>query len=329
MARAGLSSLRLGRSDAERLLAALLLSLLVHLATWGGYELGKKFGWWQAIHLPAWLHKTAKKNPQLAQTPPEAEPQIFVDVLQSDPEPPKKTVYYSDKNAHAANLDEDKNLNRPKLNGKQADSHKTEDTPKFSKLQPSPPPQPQQQTQPQPMPAAPPKTETSPFNKGDVKANKSTDTKTETQKNAPPHPPQPPRPRTLNAAREQLHLPGQQMKQDGGAHRRLQASFDVKATPFGDYDRRLIEAVQQRWDDLLTTQRFAGDRTGRVQVHFRLTNDGTVESVTIVSSSVGELFSYMCQASIEEAAPFGKWPDDMRQQIGKNFRDITFTFDYY
>jgi membrane protein involved in colicin uptake len=160
-----------------------------------------------------------------------------------------------------------------------------------------------------------------------MKVNKSTDAKVETQKNVQPT--QPPRPRTLNQALEQQHLPARQMKQDGGAHHKLHANFDVKATPFGDYDSRLIEAVQQRWDDLLTNQRFAGDRTGRVQVRFRLTEDGTVQAVTIVSNEVGDLLGYLCQAAIEEAAPFGKWPDEMRQQIGKSFRDITFTFDYY
>jgi hypothetical protein len=44
---------------------------------------------------------------------------------------------------------------------------------------------------------------------------------------------------------------------------------------------------------------------------------------------VGDVLSYVCQAAIEQAAPFGKWPDDMRREIGANFREITFTFDYY
>jgi hypothetical protein len=327
MARAELRSLRLSRSDTERLLAALVISLLLHVTVWGGYEVGKKFGWWQAWHLPAWLHKTARKNPpppQL-QIQPEVQPEIFVDVTQSDPEPPKKTIYYSDKNSHAANPDEDKNLNQPKLDGKQKEVPKTEDANKFSKSQPTPP---QQQLQPSP-PAEPAEAAqpVSPFNQGDVKLTKVADKKTEEQKPSPPQ--QQPRPRTINAALAQQHLPGRMSQQNGGAHRKLDPSFDVKATPFGDYDRAFIEAVQQRWSDLLDSQRFAQDRTGKVVVRFKLEYDGTVHDMEVLENTVGDLLGYVCQAAISEAAPFGKWPDDMRRMIGANFREITFTFYYY
>jgi hypothetical protein len=319
-------SLRLSRSDAERLLIALAVSLAVHLAIFGGYELGKKYGWWQNWHLPAWLHKTAKKNPALTppvQLPP-IDPAIFVDVLNSDPEPPKNTIYYSDKNSHASNPDEDKNLNQPKLDGKQKNSPKIEDVPKFSKLQPSPAPQKEAPPAPEkpPTEAAQP---TSPQNLGDVKITKVADKKTEEQKATPPKP----RPRTLAEAREQNHLPGRKMQQEGGAHRSFQSNLDVKSTLTGDYDRRIIEAVSQRWQDLLDNQKYAQDRTGQVQVHFRLKYDGTIEDVQILGNNVGDLWGYVCQASIQDSAPFGKWPDEMHNAIGSNFRDITFTFNYY
>ena len=119
------------------------------------------------------------------------------------------------------------------------------------------------------------------------------------------------------------------MQQDGGAHRRKTALFDVQATPFGEYDRALIDAVQNQWYSMLDSQRFAEDRTGRVTVRFKLEYDGTVQDVEILENGVGAVLSYVCQAAIEEAAPFGKWPDDMRREIGANFREITFTFDYY
>ena len=40
-----LGSLRFSRLEKERLLLALVFSLLVHLAVWGGYEAEKKTGW--------------------------------------------------------------------------------------------------------------------------------------------------------------------------------------------------------------------------------------------------------------------------------------------
>ncbi len=138
------------------------------------------------------------------------------------------------------------------------------------------------------------------------------------------------RPRTLRQALAQRdQLPGPQMQQDGGVPRRAAwASLDVKATAFGDYDRELIEAVQQRWDDLLDNHRYAEDRDGKVTLRFKLKPDGTVIEMQTVENNVGEVLGYLCQESIEEAAPFAKWPPDMVRMIGTNYRDITFTFYY-
>lgn len=63
MARANheLGSLRFSRRESERVVAALLLSLLAHLGVWWSYELGKKLGVWQRLHPPAWLQPAAKK----------------------------------------------------------------------------------------------------------------------------------------------------------------------------------------------------------------------------------------------------------------------------
>jgi outer membrane biosynthesis protein TonB len=327
MARAELRSLRLSRSDTERLMAALLISLLLHVTVWGGYEVDKKFGWWQAWHLPAWLHKTAKKNPPpLVQTQPEVSPEIFVDVTQSDPEPPKKTIYYSNKNSHAANPDEDKNLNQPKLDGKQKEILRTETAPRLSKPQPAAPPQQQAQPSP-PSPPTDAAQSSQPVNPGDLERIKLAENKSE-QTEATPLQPQ--RLRTLKAVREQQHLPGPQMQQDGGVHRqRISPTLDARATPFGEYSDEIIRAVTQRWWDLLDSQKFAQDRTGRVVVRFKIKYDGTIEDVEILDNNVGPLLGYVCQASIEEAAPFAKWPDDMRREIGANFKVVTFTFDYY
>jgi hypothetical protein len=131
-------------------------------------------------------------------------------------------------------------------------------------------------------------------------------------------------------AQQQQQLPGQKLQQDGGVRRqRLWSSLDTKATAFGDYDRSIIDAVTSRWYDLLDSRRFAMDRTGKVIVHFKLKFDGTVDELEIQENTVGELLGYVCEESVQESAPFAKWPSDMRREIGANFRDISFTFYYY
>jgi len=61
------------------------------------------------------------------------------------------------------------------------------------------------------------------------------------------------RPRNLREARAHLpagsQLPGPKMKQDGGCTGGETLRLDVQGSPFGDYDARLIYAVQKCWDD--------------------------------------------------------------------------------
>jgi membrane protein involved in colicin uptake len=125
-------------------------------------------------------------------------------------------------------------------------------------------------------------------------------------------------------------LPGQQLKQEGGVRRqRIWSSLDAKATPFGEYDRAVVEAVTQRWYDLLDSHRFAQDRKGRVTLQFKLKPDGSIVEMHSSENTVGQLLGYVCQEAIEEASPFAKWPEDMKKMIRANYREITFTFYYY
>src|ERR1035441_703634 len=120
------SSLRFGRRDSERLIVALLCSLVVHLVVLSVYYSGHKLGWWHPWHPPAWLHLEARKPslpPPLAQV---SEPTVFVDVSHADADAPVNPKYYSNKNSRAANPDVAMG-NVPKINGRQTDVPKTED----------------------------------------------------------------------------------------------------------------------------------------------------------------------------------------------------------
>jgi len=320
-----IGSLRQGRSDNRLLEWALVLSLLFHLAAWGGYELGKRLGWWDHSPVMAWLHKTLHLTPPpkpAPQPPPQPQPELqFVEVAQPDAEPPKNAKYYSNNNSHAANPDPNHDQDAPKLNGTQTDVPKTM-TARRSEMNPTPPqPQPKpakEQDQPaQPQPTLKP---------GDLTEGKPQEAQEQ------PQPPQPPRPRTLKEARalQPNQIAGVQMRQDGGAHRAaIMPSFDAEATPFGDYDAKFVQAVTQKWYDLLDSQGFARDRSGRVTLHFNLNYDGSITEVTQLDNTVGPLYGYLCQQALTAPAPYAKWPEEMRRLIGGNVREMTFTFFYY
>jgi outer membrane biosynthesis protein TonB len=315
-----MDSVRVSRFESKRLVWAIVLSLAIHLLGWGGYELGKKTGLWQRLHWPARLHLAQKKVlPPPVQA---AEPSIFLDVDpdQVSPDAPKDAKYYSSKNSRAANPDADKDLDQPKLTGKQTDVPKTKDVPRTQNAKPQPP-APQPQPKKEALPAQPKPKELT----GDTKLAKLETSPEKTED-------KPERPRTVREALAQQSnlFPSRQLQQEGGTRRQaLVPSLDAKSTPFGDYDSQFIAAVTQRWYDLLDSQKFASDRRGKVTLQFHLNYDGSISDIKVLNNEVGELLSYVCQEAITDPSPYAPWPSDMRRMVGANFREIVFTFYYY
>ena len=300
-------SLRSSSLEIRRLGLALALSATVHLLAWGGYEAGKELNLWQRLHWPGWLPRLAimKIEPSSVLRNNE-ESLTFVDVAQPTAEAPKNAKYYSNQNSRAANQTKgDKNI--PQLNGKQTEIAKTEDVARqvLSKLQPAAQQVNQREEESRPT-----------LEPGDL-------TLEDLQQQQ--------RPRTLKQANTQQHrLPGPQMKEAGGVHRQmLVPSFDVKATSFGAYDAAFIEAVTQRWYDLLDSQQFARDRNGKVILRFHLNYDGTIADMKVLQNTVGDLLGYVCRKAVTDPAPFAAWPSDMRREMNADYREITFTFYYY
>jgi hypothetical protein len=144
-----------------------------------------------------------------------------------------------------------------------------------------------------------------------------------------PKPPGRKRPRTLAEVRQQKGLVGEKMKQEGGAKRfRMQSTPDLLATPFGDYDSRVIQAIQQRWFDILGSMPTARNARGRVVLKFNMRSDGSVVGLEVIEDSVGVIQSLVCQKAVSEPAPYGRWPDDMRRMIGNDSREVRFSFFY-
>jgi len=317
--------MRLDRVSYTRLVWALILSLVLHLAGYGTYEAGRKLDLWQRMHLPAWLQRTLRLVPPPPPPKPADEvPLVFLDVSpqQATKEAPKNAPYYSSRNSQAANPDADKDTSVPKIDGQQTQVAKTEDTarspldrlqPDFSRLTQNQEPDP-----PKPKAAQPP---------GDLAMAKP-DTELRPELGTSDEE----RPRTIKEALMRQHrnqLVGEKMKQDGGVRQRLEmTSMDARATPFGQYDEEFIEAVQSRWYDLLDNMSFDGYRRGKVVVQFHLNYDGRITDMSVVDNNVGELLGLLCQKAVLDPAPFEKWPADMRRMADKDYREIRFTFYY-
>ncbi len=125
-------------------------------------------------------------------------------------------------------------------------------------------------------------------------------------------------------------LVGERMRQDGNVPRMaVESSLDVKASPLGDYHYRMVLAVQQQWYRLLEERRYALERMGKVVISFDLHSDGTITGLETKNSDVGDVLSFLCELSVMQPAPFGRWPAEIRRLIGGDVIPVTFTFNYY
>ena len=120
---------------------------------------------------------------------------------------------------------------------------------------------------------------------------------------------------------------GEKSRQDGGVKRlRMDSSLDAMKTSYGDYDREFIDAVRTRWYQLLEGRSSEG--SGKVVVSFRMLPDGRITDLNMVRNEMSDLLGLICQQAIFDPAPYRPWPEEMRRDIAKEYRDITFTFYY-
>jgi len=324
-------SLRLERAESSRLVRAVVISLALHLLIGGGYYTEKKTAWLAKIQWPAWLKPAQKLAEMLVKKPPPPAvprevPLMFVDVTpaQATAEPPKDAKHYSSLNSQAANPKANLDSDTPKISGTQNQMVKTEDVPreKFTPLQPAPPSPPSPPTE-QPQEEQKAKPAQTP---GDLALAKPEPTPRKDEGEAPR-----PRPRTLREARARLapsQLPGQRMSQEGGVRRHLEfASLDARATPFGAYDRELVDAIAQCWYGLLDQQGYASDYRGKVVLQFQLHYDGQITDLTIAENTAGNMPGRICQTAVDKPKPYPVFPSDMRRIVGDS-RSIQFTFYY-
>jgi hypothetical protein len=304
-----LGSLRPGRFEGERVALALVISLFIHTLIWAGYELNRDFHW-----MPKLPFLAAKKVPVQVQR--YEEPLEFVTVQTPATQAPVKADYISNKNTVAADTSQNKDSQKPQLDGKQADVPKTVDEIRAQIAS-------EQAAEQRQASASQGNGESKPAqSEGDLTLGKP-DNATQPQEQ--------PRPRTLKEAYQQMasRFPSMTMKEEGGAeHKARRAAFNVKVTGFGDYDERFAETVDNNWFNELDSHRFAEDRTGKVVLLFRLNYDGSITALRFGENSVGDLLGYVCEKAVLDGAPYERWTEDMRLRLG-DYIDVQYTFYYY
>lgn len=278
------------------------------------------------------------------------EPNEFIetDSSQVTGEKPKDTQFYSDKPTVAANPENptSKAGDTPYVDGKDTRFMSTEDV-AVGKGGSSPPPMPATVAPPAsvtpPAPASPPvataKPKVEPAKEvADTGVKKAEEKKVAmlsqdlplTQPLTPPAPPAtavpaPPTPAEPSSARE-IGAVKSELKATGVSKRGI-AAFNVAESPFGEYDKKIVKAVQSRWYALI--QRYGiYERAGTVVLHFELHDDGAVKNLSRAENSAGEILALFCEKAVVDSAPFEPLPDSLRALVGKEPREVNFTFYY-
>jgi hypothetical protein len=112
-----------------------------------------------------------------------------------------------------------------------------------------------------------------------------------------------------------------------GVSRSGMAAFGVAESPFGTYDKKLIKAVQAHWYALIDHYGIY-ESADVVTVKFELLDDGQVQNVSSSDSSQSRILSLFCEKAIIESGPFDPLSNELRALIGKEPRQISFTFYY-
>jgi hypothetical protein len=112
-----------------------------------------------------------------------------------------------------------------------------------------------------------------------------------------------------------------------GVSRTGVTAFNVASSPFGEYDKKVVAAVQSRWYALINRYGIY-ERAGVVTIHFKLHDDGTVHGLLVRDNSAGEILALYCQKAILDSSPFDPFPDNLRVLVGQEPREVDFTFYY-
>lgn len=301
-------------NERQYLVVGIILSVVTHLAALGLWLL---FGVLIANANRAVFEDLIAEAERQARAEP---PMIFVEVMpdQATADAPDEAEYYSSVSSRAANPEPDRDTKAPRIDGDQDRVMRTADVPRpqVENLQPAPEPVAQveeERVEIQPKPRIP-----EPM--GDLAMLRPPSME-------PDPAPQSRLTRLAQVRPESPLLAGDRMRQDGGVRRAGSISVDVKGTPFGAYDAAIVYAIQQRWYDILDESTIL-TRSGKVVVEFRIHQDGRVTDLKVVDQDVGELLSLFCRRAISDPAPFAAWPSDMRRMVGKDYRDVRFTFYY-
>ena len=92
-------------------------------------------------------------------------------------------------------------------------------------------------------------------------------------------------------------------------------ALDASFSEFGEYEQQFYSALQVGWYNEVAFYKPLDSGT-QVSISFILKSDGSIDSVTVLSSSAGLIATTICESAIAKRSPFRPWTQDMIQVFG-------------
>lgn len=105
------------------------------------------------------------------------------------------------------------------------------------------------------------------------------------------------------------------MKSTASANKFGVIALDASFSEFGEYEQQFYAALQVGWYNEVAFYKPLDSGT-QVSISFILKSDGSIDSVTVLSSTAGLIATTICESAITKRSPFRPWTQDMKQVFG-------------
>ena len=116
------------------------------------------------------------------------------------------------------------------------------------------------------------------------------------------------------------------MKSKAGANKFGVIALDSSFSDFGEYEQQFYSALQVGWYNEVAFYKPL-DSGKEVSISFILKSDGSINSVTVLSSTAGLIATTICQNAITKRSPFRPWTQEMMQVFGEQ-KELRVRFYY-
>ena len=103
-------------------------------------------------------------------------------------------------------------------------------------------------------------------------------------------------------------------------------AMDASLSEFGEYEKQFYSAIQNGWYNEIAYHQPI-ESSSRVTVSFVLHSNGTINGLSVLSSTAGAMATRICESAIVRRSPFRAWTREMVEVYGLS-RELTLRFYY-